>query len=261
MIDWFTVAAQILNFLLLIFLLRRFLYRPILKAIAGREERIANTVREAEQAKADAQEQIEIYQHKNEEWEKEREAMVLDIRQEIEELRKELAAKAHHEVELAHVQWRRALQQEKQAFLHRLRQQVSEQTYKVAQHVLADLADADLEQLIIKVFMKRLEVMDNQDLADLKGSLTSVNGKLLVRSAFILSPENRLPIQDIISRKLVEAHQLEFETSPDLLYGIELRSNGYKLSWNVADYLQTLEEAINEQISWPSPEPSETVEE
>jgi F-type H+-transporting ATPase subunit b len=249
MLDWFTIAAQIVNFLLLIFLLRRFLYRPILKAISDREERIANTVKEADQAKADALVQIELYQHKNDEWEKEREAMILSTRHEIDELRKELVAKVHHEVELAQSQWQKALQQEKQAFLHRLRQQVSEQTYKVAQHVLADLADADLEQLIIKVFMKRLELMDNQELADLKNSLDKVNGTLMIRSAFDLSQENRLPIQDIIARKLVEAQALEFETAPDLLYGIELRSNGYKLSWNVADYLQTLEEALNAQLA------------
>jgi F-type H+-transporting ATPase subunit b len=249
MLDWFTVVAQILNFLLLIYLLRRFLYKPILKAIAAREERIAITVKEAEQAKEDALAQIQLYQHKNEEWEEEREAMILAARQEIDELRKELVAKAHHEVELAQGHWHKALQQEKQSFLHRLRQQVSEQTYKVAQHVLADLAEADLEQMIINVFLKRLELMDNQELDSLRGSMSSVDGILTIRSAFNLTEENRLPIQDVVSRKLVEAHELQFETSSDLLYGIELRSNGYKLSWNVADYLQTLEEALNVQLA------------
>ncbi|MEN4041216.1 MAG: hypothetical protein ROW39_02640, partial [Anaerolineaceae bacterium] len=90
MIDLFTVFAQIVNFLVLILLLKRFLYKPVLKAIAAREERIANTVKEADQAKADAQQQIEAYRQKNEAWEAERATLVEALRQEMTDLRKEM---------------------------------------------------------------------------------------------------------------------------------------------------------------------------
>ncbi len=51
LIDWFTVGAQALNFLILVWLMKRFLYKPILNAIDAREKKIA-----AELADADAQE-------------------------------------------------------------------------------------------------------------------------------------------------------------------------------------------------------------
>ena len=41
LIDWFTVAAQAVNFLLLVWLLKRFLHKPVLAAIDEREKRIA----------------------------------------------------------------------------------------------------------------------------------------------------------------------------------------------------------------------------
>jgi F-type H+-transporting ATPase subunit b len=41
LIDWFTVGAQVLNFLILVWLMKRFLYQPILDAIDAREQRIA----------------------------------------------------------------------------------------------------------------------------------------------------------------------------------------------------------------------------
>jgi F-type H+-transporting ATPase subunit b len=249
MLDWFTIVAQIVNFLILVFLLKRFLYKPILNAIDAREQRIANTVKEADLAKAQAQEQILAYQQKNTDWINEREAMVQATRQEMEALRKEMISKAHHDVEVAKDQWNKGLQQEKQAFLHRLRQQVSHQTYLVVRQVLADLADVDLEQHMINVFLKRLELMNQQELADLANSLASVDGQLYVRSAFDLSQENRLPIQNALFAKLSAVHSLQFETSSDLLYGIELRSNGFKLSWNVCDYLQVLEDALDEQLA------------
>jgi len=256
MIDWFTVFAQIVNFILLIFLLQRFLYKPILRAIAAREERIANTVKEADRARAEAQQQIEAYRQKNEAWEEERAAMVQALRQEMDELRKELMSKAHHDVENAKAQWHKGLQQEKQAFLHRLRQQVSQQTYQIARQVLAELADVDLEQHMIQVFLKRLETMDEQELVNLAQSMERVNGDLLVLSAFDLTQESKTPIEKALYAKLAglspsfaAEHALHFETSPDLLYGIELRSNGFKLSWNVGDYLQMLEDALDEQLA------------
>ena len=41
LIDGFTVGAQVLNFLILVWLMKRFLYQPILDAIDAREQRIA----------------------------------------------------------------------------------------------------------------------------------------------------------------------------------------------------------------------------
>ena len=42
LIDWFTIIAQALNFLILAWLLKRFLYRPVLNALDEREKLIAS---------------------------------------------------------------------------------------------------------------------------------------------------------------------------------------------------------------------------
>ena len=54
LIDWFTVGAQALNFLILVWLLKRFLYKPILHAIDEREKRIAKELADADAKKAEA---------------------------------------------------------------------------------------------------------------------------------------------------------------------------------------------------------------
>ena len=53
-IDWITVAAQVANFLVLVWLLKRFLYRPILDGIDAREAEIAGRMQVAERARAEA---------------------------------------------------------------------------------------------------------------------------------------------------------------------------------------------------------------
>ncbi|HEY4789048.1 MAG TPA: hypothetical protein VIH57_23530, partial [Bacteroidales bacterium] len=67
LIDWFTVAAQLINFLVLVWLLKRFLYKPVLKAIDEREKRIVMQLQEAENKKAEADREREEFQRKNNE--------------------------------------------------------------------------------------------------------------------------------------------------------------------------------------------------
>ena len=55
LIDWFTVGAQVLNFLILVWLMKRFLYQPILRAIDAREERIAKELADAQARRIEAQ--------------------------------------------------------------------------------------------------------------------------------------------------------------------------------------------------------------
>ena len=67
LIDWFTVTAQIVNFLILVYLLKRFLYQPIVRHMNEREEKIANRLQQASDKRAEAQRQIDEFQHKQEE--------------------------------------------------------------------------------------------------------------------------------------------------------------------------------------------------
>src|SRR5665811_350511 len=76
LIDWFTVGAQVLNFLILVWLLKRFLYKPILAAIDAREKLIAAELADAAAKKADAQKDRDEFQHKNEEFDKQRAALL-----------------------------------------------------------------------------------------------------------------------------------------------------------------------------------------
>ena len=78
-IDWFTVVAQAINFLILVWLLKRFLYRPILHAIDERKKGIANQLAEAEAKKAEAQKERDDFQHKNEEFDQERAALLKKV--------------------------------------------------------------------------------------------------------------------------------------------------------------------------------------
>ena len=76
LIDWFTVIAQAVNFLILVWLMKRFLYQPILKALDAREKRIAAELEDADAKEADAIAEREEFKRKNDEFDQQHAAML-----------------------------------------------------------------------------------------------------------------------------------------------------------------------------------------
>src|SRR5580693_6836832 len=93
-IDWFTVVAQAINFLILVWLLKRFLYRPILSAIDAREKGIADQLADAVAKEAEAHKDREDFQHKNEAFDKERAALLTKATDEAKAERQRLLDQA-----------------------------------------------------------------------------------------------------------------------------------------------------------------------
>src|SRR5512135_1691282 len=96
--DWFTVIAQIINFLILVALLKRFLYGPIVRAMDRREEEIASRLDAAAKKSVDAEQERERYETLARELAEAREEMRAGAREEAEELREDLLEKAREEV-------------------------------------------------------------------------------------------------------------------------------------------------------------------
>ena len=76
LIDWFTVGAQALNFLILVWLMKRFLYKPVLHAIDEREKRIAAELADAAAKKAEAAKERDEFQHKQADLDQQRAAFL-----------------------------------------------------------------------------------------------------------------------------------------------------------------------------------------
>jgi F-type H+-transporting ATPase subunit b len=246
--DWFTTVAQIFNFLILLWLLKRFLYKPILNAMNEREEKITYRLREAKRAQQEAEQKALEYRQKTEELESRRENLLMDATNEVEHLRKEMLNKARREVHESQERWFRSIQQSKEAFLRDLYQRVSNQTYDVARKALWDLANEDLESHIIETFLGRLDDLEGDEHGSLERALAESNGTITVRSAFEIPSDLRIAIQDRIESMTPNSFEMSYESSPDLISGIELKLAGKKISWCLSSYLEDLEENLTHAL-------------
>ncbi|MBW6473232.1 MAG: hypothetical protein K0B14_08930 [Anaerolineaceae bacterium] len=248
LIDWFTIIAQIFNFIVLVLLLRKFLYRPILKVMQDREDRIRNQLTEAEEKQQKAKEQISLYQQKNQNWEQEHQDLLLEAKHEIENNRKKMMVKVRQEIDEHQTHWQQAVDREKKEFLDSLRKKISQQTFTAVRRVLNELADVELEAHISKVFIDRLQNMEQEQVDEYRAAIEKSEGPVLVRSAFDLPQQTREEIEAVAGKQFLNSKAVNFEVDPDLVCGIELRAAGYKLVWSLSEYLERLEDLFEEDL-------------
>lgn len=252
LIDWFTVIAQIVNFLILVGLLKYFLYGRILRAMDQREERIAARLREAEQREQEAAEERRHYQARQEELEKRQTDILARARERAEAVQKRLLDEAREEVEEVKSRWYEALEREKSTFLQDLRQRAGRQVYHITRRALEDLATADLEQQIIEAFCRRLQDLHEEKRRELTAILQQGN-EATITSAFALPEAAKQKIEGILKAYMQDGANLRYQTSPEIISGIELKAPGHKIAWSLDHYLEALEaearEFLEEKIS------------
>ena len=241
LIDWFTVAAQTVNFLILVWLLKRFLYKPILDAIDAREARIAAEIADADKKRIDAKRERDEFEQKNQTFDKQREALMHQATDEAAAERQRLLNEARKEADVLATKRRDALQAEQQSLSEEIAKRTQQEVFALTRKTLQDLADVTLEERMTNVFITHLHSLNGELRKELAAALQTTTQSPLVRNAFVLPPEQQLKIQTELNATMSADVQLQFEVVPGLLSGIELSVNGKKMAWSVNDYLKELE--------------------
>jgi len=247
LIDWFTVGAQVLNFIILVWLMKRFLYKPVLDAIAAREQKIAAQLADAAATKAEAHRQQEEFQKKNQAFDEQRAELLRQATEEAKAERARLQGEAREAADAASAQRAKALQSDVRHLHAEIARQTQRQVFDIARRVLRDLATASLDERVCAVFIQRVRKIEGPAQEVLRAALetVSVTQPALLRSAFELPAPQRGAIQAALDESFGQPIPLEFETAPELVSGVELSAQGQKLAWSIADYLDELESGMD----------------
>lgn len=248
-IDWITVSAQIINFLILVWLLKRFLYQPVMQAMDRREQRIAKQLDDAQTREQKADEKAQQYQEKAKELENTRDDILNEAREKAEQQKKQLLEEARHEVAETRKQWQKHVQREKEDFLNDLRRQISNTIQRIARKALKDLADAELEEQIINSFIGRMKSLDKESRDLMVESAQALSDPAQIVSTFELDTAVRKRLTCAIHEHLVDGIEVEYDESQELLCGITLTIGEGQLSWNLADYIQQLSQDVEETFA------------
>jgi F-type H+-transporting ATPase subunit b len=259
LIDWFTVGAQALNFIILVWLLKRFLYKPILNAVDAREKRIAAELADADEKKTEAQRERDEFQRKSKEFDQQRAALLTKATDEAKVERQRLLDDARKAADALSAKRQEVLRSDAHNLNQDIRRRTQQEVFAIARKALTDLAATSLEERMCEVFTRRLRTIDGKAKESLGEALKTASEPALLRSAFDLPAAQRAAIQKALNETFSADVHVRFETAPDLVSGVELSTNGLKIAWNIADYLSSLEKGVGELLKEqdnPEPKPA-----
>ncbi len=239
-VDWLTITAQLVNFLVLVWLLRRFLYKPITRAMRDRADRIAEQVRKAEAEREQAQAEANHYQEKQREIDESRDALLEVAKDDADNLRRSLEDEARHKVAAIREEWLKTMAEEQAVFLGEVVEQTAEAFTTLARQAFADLANAQLEKQVVERFLAELGTLNESELRELRATARKGDEPVLIRSAFALPDPERARLRQALRQTLAIDKDLTFERSKDLVCGIELRIGGRLVRWSLDRLLDDL---------------------
>jgi F-type H+-transporting ATPase subunit b len=251
LIDWFTVGAQVLNFLILVWLLRHFLYKPILNAIDAREKRIAAELADADAKRTAAQKEHQEFQDKNKAFDEQRGALLAKATDEAKAERERILGEARKDADAMRTKQENALRTDQERLGGEITRVAGEEVLGIARKALADLATVSLEERVGEVFTRRLREMDGKAKEALGSAIRGSSEPALVRSAFDLPADQRAAIQNALNETFSSDVRVRFETARDLVCGIEMTANGQKVAWSIADYLSSLDKKVGALLEGP----------
>lgn len=236
-IDWFTVAAQIVNFLILTWLLKKYLYKPVLDAVQAREKKIAAQLAAAAATETAAEDKKKDYEEKNAVLDRTTRDLLDKAKAEAGIEKDKLIAEARELVDKQQADWMDALAQEHQQAGKELVSMTQATVLGIARKCLGDLADARLEENMAASFVRSIGELDKTDRDALAVAIAG-SPEITVISALGL-PEGS---QAAIARAIAAAGGLSakpviFRTDPALIAGIGMYATGYKLEWSLGAYL------------------------
>lgn len=242
--DWFTFVAQLINFVLLLVLLRRFLFTPIQRAMQRREAAITARVKAAEEQMAAATNAEANWRAQQQAFAAQKAELLATAEAEAHALRREMVQEARVEVNAQQERWYAALHHEQTLFLESLRQQINEQVFAVARRALSDLANLDLEQQIVAVFLQQLHALSDAERGQLHKAIQTADDRVVVRSTFALPEMERQRLQACLEEVSGCPVKLRFSSAPELGCGIALQVDGQRLAWSLHHYLAEAEEHL-----------------
>ena len=236
--DWFTILAQIVNFLVLVALMKRFLYGPLIAAIDAREKSIAARIAEAARKEQEAGARMEQLAKETAETEQEKAGVLAAAREDADRQRGEIVARARENVKALEARWRDELEREKGAFLDEVRRRAATEILAATRDALRDLACADVQRCAMNAFLEKLRSLDPAVLR-----VFAKEGVTVV-SRDDLPAEMRGAVARTLEDRLGAPAAITFERAPAMAWGVELRGSGQRIGWTPDAYLDSLEDKL-----------------
>ncbi len=238
-IDWFTVGAQMINFLILIWLLKKFLYRPIIKAMASREQGLVDRLQGVEIQMSEAEQLKKHYEVNLQQLDSDKDNILAEARQQAETDRTLQLQSLNDELQQEKKRFDEEMYQQQQELGGVINRDIAEKALQLGGKILSDLADQSLEQQVVEHFLHNLAALPADEQSVLQQAISEDDAVTII-SRFPLNETQRDKIRSRLDQ-FATVREIVFELNEQLICGITLETGGRSWEWNIDRYLAELE--------------------
>lgn len=244
-LNWSTFVLEIVNFLVLIWILKRFLYKPVLDVIARRRAGIEKNLADAKDLQANAEKLKEQYEGRLTEWERERqqarEAMLKELEAERTRKKEDLQTTLDQQRKKAEVAEARRQDDAR----HKIEEAALEQAAHFATRLLEQASGPDTETRLVELVITELGRLSDKKTEALRNNFGKAPGDIVVTSAFPLADDQRQKLADALAGMISPDLPLRFEQNAELLAGVRITVGAWSLGANIRDELKGFVELAN----------------
>jgi F-type H+-transporting ATPase subunit b len=242
-IDWWTLVLQAINFLVLVWLLQRFLYRPVKAVVERRREETDRVFAEAEDKQREADAAKSEFERRQEELATERRNLMARLHRETESEREKVMAQARKDADRVVEEARAAIETERREALTGLRNEAARLASAIARTMLRNAASPAVAEQLFGQLDEHMSRMDGGSWRSLLGP-DPKTAEVTVRCAPALDDEAETRWKERLARHFGDTVRLTFETDDHLIAGAQLRLPGGILEFNWAHLLEDVERSL-----------------
>lgn len=238
-LNWTTFILEIVNFLVLVWLLKRLLYRPVKEMIQQRKLDLEEQLQKSRDMKSEAEQLVVQYKHRLADWEKERQDAKNQLNCEIEEQRERLLAKLEDELSTQKMKNTSLIEREKRMYQVRCELRGVELGARFAARLLTQVASEELESRLIDMVMAEMPRLPDEQhnmLTTMEDTGRQLTAEII--SAYPLSEKRRQELQTYLNTVTARQLPVAFSQDPQLLAGLRITIGPWIIDANLAEELR-----------------------
>ncbi|MBN2675967.1 MAG: hypothetical protein JXR30_01805 [Alphaproteobacteria bacterium] len=247
-IDWITVLIQAVNFLILIWILKRFLYKPILNAMDARQKAVFAKLREAEKREEDAELSRKNFEDEKQRVKDESRKVIREAHEQADSEKDEMVKEAHQDMIRKQSKFDEQINLEKKSLYQAVRNLAGDTLVKTARDAMQELATKELEVEMISLFVQKLESTKSADLDYIVKGIQAGQSVYVSTSQEADSKAQKL-IEDVLKKQAGTKPNLIFKVNPDLICGVEVLCDTVMIRWGFDKYIENFGRSLNDALN------------
>ena len=246
-LSWSTFVLEIINFLVLVWILKRFLYKPVLEVIARRRAGIEQRLGDAEALHADAERLQKQYEGRLADWDQEREQARDMLARELDAETARKLAELQTALEQERERARVADARRQTDALRKIEESALRQGARFATRLLEQASGPETEARLIELLITELSQLPDERIAALRNNYGKAPEIIVVVSAFPLSDNQRHRLKQALAKVTTPGISIQFEQNGELLAGVQITIGAWVLATNIRDELKGFAELAHDE--------------